>query len=66
MTGDELRRTRRRLGLTQVQMAESVGIHSNTIARQERGEVGIGEPLSRLVRLMAKQRPTPIKRRGRR
>lgn len=56
MTGEELRRLRKRLGLTQAQLAERVGVTRNTIARQERGESGIGEPLARLIRLLAEQK----------
>jgi transcriptional regulator with XRE-family HTH domain len=66
MEGDELRRLRKRLGLTQAQLGARVGVARNTIARQERGEMGIGEPLARLIRLLAtihaKARP---KKRGR-
>jgi transcriptional regulator with XRE-family HTH domain len=44
MTGRELARERRRVGLTQVAMAERVGVTSNTVARWERGEMRIAEP----------------------
>jgi transcriptional regulator with XRE-family HTH domain len=54
VTGDELRDLRKRLGLTQVELAEKVGVASNTVARWERGELGISEPVSRLVKLLAK------------
>ena len=53
MTGSELRRIRKRLGLTQVQMAERLGLTGNTVARQERGEVRITEPVGRLIRYVA-------------
>ena len=46
---------RKSLGLTQADFAALVGVAPNSIARQERGEMGIREPLARLVRLMAKQ-----------
>jgi transcriptional regulator with XRE-family HTH domain len=46
---------RKHLGLTQVALARLVGLSSNSIARQERGEVGIKEPEARLVRLLAAQ-----------
>jgi transcriptional regulator with XRE-family HTH domain len=48
-----MRRLRRAMGLTQVELAERVGVASNSIARQERGEMGIREPLARLIRLLA-------------
>ncbi len=63
MTGAELRRIRKALGLTQRGLAERVGVHSNTIARQERGEVGIKEPLARLVRLLVATEPARKARR---
>ncbi|MFQ5852562.1 MAG: helix-turn-helix domain-containing protein [Candidatus Binatia bacterium] len=56
MTGKELRRIRRTLGWTQAQLGEAVGLTGNTIARQERGEVRIAEPVSRLVRILAEQK----------
>jgi transcriptional regulator with XRE-family HTH domain len=62
MTGAELRRLRRRLGLTQRELAELVGVHANSIARQERGELGIKESLARLVRLLAERAPTNRRR----
>jgi hypothetical protein len=56
--------------VTQEQLAASVGVHGNTIARQERGEIGIGEPLARLVLLLVAEprllrKLTTPKRRGR-
>ena len=42
---------RKLLGLTQQQLANLVGVTRNTIARQERGELGIGEPMARLIKL---------------
>jgi transcriptional regulator with XRE-family HTH domain len=52
MTGTELRRIRKRLGLTQREMAERLGLHPNTLARQERGESGIGNAAARLAKLL--------------
>ncbi len=57
MTGRELRRIRKRLGVTQKALAEEVGVTANSIARQERGEMGIREPLARLVRVLAQLAP---------
>jgi predicted transcriptional regulator len=54
MDSDELRRIRKRLGLTQVQLAAKVGVAPNSIARQERGKLGIRESLARLLRLLVK------------
>jgi DNA-binding transcriptional regulator YiaG len=57
MTGHELRAVRKRLRLTQPALAAQVGVHWNTVARWERDEVGISEPVARLVRMLAKQHP---------
>jgi len=43
--------------LTQVQLAELVGVDPNSVARWERGEFGIRESAARLMRLLAQQRP---------
>ena len=53
VTGEELRRIRKRLGWTQVQLADRVGVVANTVARWERNEVPIQEPAARLIRLLA-------------
>ena len=63
MTGDELQRIRKRLRLTQTGLAERLGVSSNTVARWERDEVPIREPMVRLIRVLAKNSETP---RGRR
>ena len=52
MTGEELRRIRMRLGLTQAAFSERLGIHPNSLARIERGEMGMRESLARLARLL--------------
>lgn len=52
MTGAALKRCRMRLKLTQVEMAEKIGIRSNSLARMERGEMTISEPVSRLVQFL--------------
>jgi transcriptional regulator with XRE-family HTH domain len=51
VTADQLRRLRRRLGLTQASLAELVGVPANTIARWERGEMEMRPSMDRLVRL---------------
>jgi len=61
MTGAEVRRLRRRLGLTQVQLAERVGVNPITVSRWERGAMGIRESAARLIRLLAQ--PMPPRRR---
>lgn len=52
MTGAQLRRIRQRLGLTQVTMAQRIGVAPNSVARWERGEMKITEPVARLVTLL--------------
>jgi transcriptional regulator with XRE-family HTH domain len=52
MTGKELRAIRQRLGLTQVLFAERLGITSNSLARQERGVMGIGGSTVKLAQLL--------------
>ena len=54
MSGDQLRRIRKRLELTQVQMANRMGTTGNTIARWERGERSISGPAEKLARLLAR------------
>jgi DNA-binding transcriptional regulator YiaG len=55
MTGDEVRRTRRLLGLTQRQFGEAVGVQRNTVARWEGGQVAVGSTAAILIRLLAQQ-----------
>lgn len=64
MTGEEMRRIRKRLGLTQAGLGARLGVAGNTVARWERGELGIREPVVRLLRLIAKTE-TKRKRGGR-
>ena len=56
MTGQQMRTIRNSLGLTQQALAALVGVTTNSIARQERGEMGIRESLARLIRLTAQTR----------
>ena len=51
VTSKNLRVIRQRLGLTQAVFAETLGITSNSLARQERGELGISESVAILARL---------------
>jgi transcriptional regulator with XRE-family HTH domain len=53
MKGAALRKFRKVLGLTQAGLAKAVGVTPNAIALAERGERGIGEPLARLVKMLA-------------
>jgi transcriptional regulator with XRE-family HTH domain len=55
MKAKELRGIRKRLGWSQRQIAEAVGVTTNSVARWERGEMNIGEPSARLIRMIAAQ-----------
>lgn len=46
MNGIEIRALRTRLGLTQKELAERVGVRSNTVARWERGELGVSPAMT--------------------
>ncbi len=41
MTGEELRRARGKLKMTQKKLGEALGVHKNSVARMERGEFSI-------------------------
>lgn len=70
MTGKELMAIRKRLGLTQAELAERLGVARFSISRQERGAHGIRESLAKLIRFVAeiegrkKPRGSPRKVRG--
>jgi transcriptional regulator with XRE-family HTH domain len=53
MKAKELRGIRKRLGWSQRQVAEAVGVTANSVARWERGEMAIGEPSARLLKFIA-------------
>jgi DNA-binding XRE family transcriptional regulator len=41
MTGKEMRQARKRLGMTQEEFGEALGVHWNSVARMERDEFRI-------------------------
>jgi transcriptional regulator with XRE-family HTH domain len=53
MTGQQLRRLRAAHKLSQARFAALLGIHPNTLARYERGELAIAEPVARLARILS-------------
>ena len=63
MAGDELRKHRRQLNLTQKEMANVVGVHKNSLARMERDEMTISEPVARFIRLLVATRTRTQRRR---
>jgi transcriptional regulator with XRE-family HTH domain len=58
MTGAKLRMHRKALGMTQVELARALGVDPNTVARYERNEMRIPEPVARLARLIPKKKGT--------
>jgi len=61
MNGSELKRLRLAMGLTQVQLAKELGVTSNALARWERSERRIWEPVARLATFLSKT-STPKRR----
>ena len=55
MKGQELRRLRNRMKLTQKQLAAKLGVTENTVARWERDEVKINEVAVKLVKILSKE-----------
>ena len=60
--GLALRRLRTRAALTQAALAARLGVAPNTVARWERNERSITEPMARLIRVMLA--PSREKRKG--
>lgn len=58
MTRLEVRQTRKRLGLTQAELARELGVTASSVARWEQGVIGIRESAARLLQLLAKQSPS--------
>jgi transcriptional regulator with XRE-family HTH domain len=52
MTGQELRRARRKLKMTQREIALELDLHKNTVARMERGELPIVKTTELAVRFL--------------
>jgi putative transcriptional regulator len=63
VTGEEVRALRKRLGLSQASLAALVGVTANSVARWERGELGIRESAARLMLLLANKHVAKKKRR---
>jgi DNA-binding transcriptional regulator YiaG len=57
VTGEEVRKIRKRLGLSQVAFARLVGVHEVTVSRWEHGVLAIREPTAKLLRLLLGQAP---------
>lgn len=52
MKGGELRAIRQQLGLTQVLFADELGLHPNSVAKLERGEMVISRQVEKFARLL--------------
>lgn len=53
-----LRQLRRRLGLSQAKFAALIGVTPNSVARWERGELGMKATTAKLIQLVtAQQKP---------
>jgi DNA-binding transcriptional regulator YiaG len=63
MDGKAIRRFRQRMGWTQTQLAQEVGVTRNTIARWERDEMGISGAAAKLLTLLIAKPPTTARRR---
>lgn len=55
MTPTRLRQIRKRLQLSQESFAERIGVAANTVARWERGELGMRLSTERLIEMLALQ-----------
>ncbi len=53
MTAKEVRAIRRKMGLTQQELADRVGVARNTVARWEMGAMGVRESAARLLKRLA-------------
>jgi len=65
MTGAEVRRIRKRLRLTQVQLAAQLGVTENTLRRWELEYVGVSEAVARLIRFVVAAASRTSRRGGR-
>ncbi len=60
MTGTEVRRIRKTLGLTQRQFADRVGVHVITVAKWETDAQGIRGPAVKLMRMLGATREAKL------
>jgi transcriptional regulator with XRE-family HTH domain len=63
MTGAQFRQLRKRLNLTQAQLAHEMGVTPNAVALWERGERPIRESIARFVTLLAASRQKAVRQR---
>jgi transcriptional regulator with XRE-family HTH domain len=63
MTGEELKAFRIKLGLTQPELGEKIGVARNTVTRWEMGIRSIPEPVVRLLEFLRKEERATKKKR---
>ena len=63
MNAEEVRAARRKLGFTQAEFAERVGVQRNTVWRWEAGTLTVGTTAAILIRLLAQQAAPKRRRR---
>lgn len=56
MTGEALRKLRKRRKWSQEKLADALGVASNTVSRWELGERAISEPMARLIKMVCGDR----------
>jgi DNA-binding transcriptional regulator YiaG len=54
VTSKEAKRIRKRLGMTQVELAEKLGIHSMTVSKWERGVEPVQKQTALVLELLVK------------
>ena len=59
VTKDEVKRLRAKLGMTQQELADSLGVTQTSVARWEMGMHQIEEPTARLLKLLVKTKTNP-------
>ncbi len=64
MTGVGLRRLRKRLGMTQAQLAEGIGMRKNSVARMERDELPVMRTTELAVKYLLLVKESKPKRRA--
>lgn len=64
VTGAEIRAFRERLGMTQQELADALGVHYMTVGRWERGEMEPSPLLGRALRDLERERTTEEREHG--
>ena len=63
VSGADIKSLRKKLGLTQVEFASLLGVAPNTVARWERGEIGLSHSTEKLFSMLRSwSSPKDIKR----